>query len=388
MRGQLRKRGKNSWSVVLYMGRDTDTRKKMYQWHSVKGTKKDAERKLSELLHQLDSGGFVKPSKLTVGEFLRQLQRDYVTSSVRPETAQGYAQKIDRHIIPSLGRIPLAQLKPSHLQAFYNKSLESGRLDGHGGLSAQTIIHINRILSDALSHAVKWGLVARNVAQAVDPPRSAHKEMQTLDSEGVRKLLDASQGTVYHPLIHLAVYTGMRRSELLGLRWRDVDLDMATLSITQVMHHLNDGRTIFQEPKSQKGKRQIALSPSAVLALRDHKQQQELARLLTGVPLKADDLVFSHPDGSPLLPNSVTHAFIKVIRRAGLNGIRLHDLRHTHATLMLRQGIHPKIVQERLGHATISITLDTYSHVTPGLQQAAALRFEEGLLKPAPLGAE
>jgi integrase len=193
---------------------------------------------------------------------------------------------------------------------------------------------------------------------------------------------------MYHPLIHLAVYTGMRRSELLGLRWRDVDLDMATLSITQVMHHLNDGRIIFQEPKSQKGKRQIALSPSAVLALRDHKQQQELGRLLTGVPLKPDDLVFSHPDGSPLLPNSVTHAFIKVIRRAGLNGIRLHDLRHTHATLMLRQGIHPKIVQERLGHATISITLDTYSHVTPGLQQAAALRFEEGLLKPAPVGAE
>jgi len=159
---------------------------------------------------------------------------------------------------------------------------------------------------------------------------------------------------------------------------------MATVSVVQVLHCLDGGKVVFQEPKSSKGKRQIALSPAAVIALRGHKQKQELERLdclMKGAPVVNDDLVFSNSDGSPLLPNSVTHAFIKTVRRLGLRGVRFHDLRHTHASLMLKQGIHPKIVSERLGHATIGITLDTYSHVMPGLQQAAALKFDHLLAK-------
>ena len=168
--------------------------------------------------------------------------------------------------------------------------------------------------------------------------------------------MEASQGTMYHPLVHLAVYTGLRRSELLGLRWRDVDLDMATFFVVQVLHQLRDGRLIFNNPKSGKSRRQVALSPSSALVLRAHREQQGLERSLMGIPLTLDGLVFSHPDGSPLLPNTVTHAFIKIVRRVGLEGIRFHDLRHTHASLMLRQGVHPKIVSECLGHATVSIT--------------------------------
>ena len=379
MRGHLVKRSKGSWSIVLDLPRDPETGKRRQQWVSMKGTKKDAERRLSELLHQVDTGGFVRPSKLTVAEFLRQWLRDYAASNVRPLTAAGYAQRIDRHIIPALGRIPLSELQPSHLQTFYRKAVQNGRLDGEGGLSARSVLHIHRVLYDALAIAVKWGLVIRNVAQAVDPPRATRKEMRTLDAEGVNRLLEASQGTMYHPLIHLALYTGLRRSELLGLRWRSVDLDMATISVVQVLHCLQGGRIVFHEPKSQKGKRQVALSPTAAVALREYRERQQLDRILVGNPLTLDDLVFSNPDGLPLLPNSVTHAFIKIVRRAGLHGVRFHDLRHTHASLMLRQGIHPKIVSERLGHATVGITLDTYSHVTPGLQEAAALRFEEGL---------
>jgi len=379
MRGHLVKRGKNSWSVVLFLGRDPATGNKKYQWHSVKGPKKNAERVLAEMLYQMDNGGFVQPTKCTVREFLRQWLKDYAASNVRPLTAEGYAQKIERHIIPALGKITLTDLQPSHIQAFYRDSLERGRLDGKGGLSPRTVLHIHRILYSALSYAVRWNLVARNVAQAVDPPRSGRKQMRTLDVEGVNRLLEASKGTLYQPLIHLAVYTGLRRSELLGLRWRSVDLDMSTLAVVQILHHLKDGRIVFQEPKSLKGKRQVALSPSAVMALREYKHRQELERLLIGISLSPDDLVFANPDGSPFLPDSVTHAFIKIVRSTGLEGIRFHDLRHTHASLMLRQGVHPKIVSERLGHATVAITLDTYSHVTPGLQEAAALRFEEGL---------
>ncbi|MDP6495788.1 MAG: site-specific integrase, partial [Dehalococcoidia bacterium] len=268
----------------------------------------------------------------------------------------------------------------SHLQAHYAAALRDGRLDGKpGGLSPQSVLHHHRMLSEALGHGMKWGLVGRNVAQAVDPPRPVHSEMSTLDSERVRRFLEAARATVYYPMWHLDVFTGVRRSELLGLRWKDIDLDMAALSVVQVIHRLRDGRIIFQEPKTQKGRRQVALGPSAVLGLRAHRDCQQALRAALGAPLGDEDLVFSKPDGSPFLPDTVTHAFRRIADRVGLKGVRLHDLRHTHASLMLRQGVHPKIVQERLGHSTIAVTLDTYSHVTPGLQEAAALKFEEEL---------
>jgi integrase len=377
MRGQIKKRYENSWTIILELPRDPATGKRRQQWITVKGTKHDAERRMHELLQQIDSGGFVKPSKLTVRDFMRRWIQDYAMVHVRPVTAEGYNKKVEKHIIPSLGHIAACDLQPSHLQGFYRGKLNSG-------LSPRTVQHLHRILHNALSHAVKWGLAGRNVAEAVDPPRAANKEMRTLSPEGVKRLLEASGESMYYPLIHLAVYTGLRRSELLGLRWRNVDLDMSALSVVQVLHYLKGPRIVFQEPKSQKGKRQVALSPVAVVALREYRERQALEYIMAGRVLTQDDLVFSKTDGSPFLPNSVTHAFTAIVRRIGLAGIRFHDLRHTHASLMLRQGIHPKIVSERLGHATVGITLDTYSHVTPGLQEAAARRFEEGLLMPSP----
>ena len=384
MRGHITKRSKNSWSIVLDVGRDPSTGRRQQRWISVKGTKKIAERRLGELLHQLDTGSFVQPTKTTVGEFLRQWMRDYVTNNVRPRTAEGYKTIVEGQVIPSLGNIVLNQLRPSHLQEYYARTLKTGRRDGKaGGLSARTVLHHHRVLNTALSHAVKWGLVSRNVAQAVDPPRPKTTEMRTLDSDEVHRFLDRAKGTVYHPLFHLDVYTGLRRSELLGLRWKAVDLDMATVSVVQIMHHLRDGRTIFQEPKTAKGRRLVSLPPSAVLALRAHRERQEAERASLGLRFSPEDLVFCHPDGSPFLPDTVTHAFRKIADRVGLRGVRLHDLRHTHASLMLRQNVHPKVVQERLGHATISTTLDIYSHVMPGIQEEAALRFEAGLSQTA-----
>ena len=315
--------------------------------------------------------------------------RDYAATNVRPRTFEGYRTVVRSQLIPKLGNIALAELRPSHVQAYNAEALTDGRVDGKlGGSSARSVLHHHRVLSEALSHAVKWGLVARNVANAVDPPRAERIEMKALAAGGVRRLLGAAQWTPYHPMLHLATYTGMRRSEILGLRWQDVDLNMATVSVVQVMLRLRDGRVVFQEPKTQKGRRLIDLSPTTVLALRAHRERQEADRAMLGVPLAHSDLVFSQPDGSPSLPDTLSHAFNKIAARAGLGGVRLHDTRHTHATLMLRQGVHPKVVQERLGHSTISVTLDTYSHVTPGLQRAAAMAFDrelEGALEPAPL---
>jgi integrase len=169
----------------------------------------------------------------------------------------------------------------------------------------------------------------------------------------------------------------MRRSELLALRWQDVDLMLSQVYVSRSMHVLKGGRVIFRSSKTAKGRRTVALPPSAILLLKEHHEKQNLERAMLGIPLTNDDLVFSQFDGKSLLPNTVTHAWIKLVRRAGLKPIRLHDTRHSHASLMLKQGVHPKIVQERLGHASIQITLDTYSHVAPGLQQAAAVRFDE-----------
>ncbi len=380
MRGHIKKRG-GKWTIIVYLGRDSQSGKKRYQWKSIKGTKKQAEKELATLLTKLEDGSYVKPTKITLGEFLDQWLRDYASTNVRPRTVEDYTSKIRRHLIPCLGRIPLTDLKPAHLQSFYRDRLECGRLRGEGGLSARTVLHLHRILSEALEHAVKWGIIGRNVAKAVDPPRPKRKEMLTLDTEDIHRLFNASKDTMYYPIFYLAIHTGLRRSELLGLRWRDVDLNMSTLSVVQVMLKLAGGIVHFQEPKTPKSRRQVSLAPSVALMLREHKENQQVDSMLVGIPLTPDTLVFTHQDGSPVLPDAVSHAFVKVARRIGLEGIRFHDLRHTHATLLLKDGIHPKVVQERLGHSNISMTLDTYSHVTPDMQEKAALALEQVLSK-------
>ena len=386
MRGNIRQRAKGSWTLTIELPGDPVTRTRRQLYETIKGTKRDALKRLAELQVQIDQGGFQKPSRMNLGDFLQQWLHNYAATNVRPRTLGGYQGIVHAHLIPKLGSTLLAELQPSHLQHYYSEALENGRLDGkEGGLSPRSVLHHHRVLSEALGHAVKWGLIGRNVAQTVDPPSPRRSEMAILDTAAIRKLLGAAQGAVYYPMIHLALYTGLRRSEFLRLRWADVNLDMATLSVVQVMHKLRDGRIIFQEPKSAKGRRLVSLGPAAVLALRAHREHQGADLATLGVGLSDDVLVFSHLDGSPYLPDSVSHAFTKIARSAGLKGVRLHDLRHAHASLMLRQGVHPKIVQERLGHSSIAITLDTYSHVTPGLQEAAALKFDEELAETVPV---
>ena len=378
MRGTLKQRSKGSWTIILDLPRNSNGERKQ-QWVTVRGTKREAERRLAELIHQMDTGAFVKPTKLTVGSFLQEWLQGYVATNVRAATAEGYRIIVERHLVPALGAVVLSELRPSHLQRYYAKALKEGRRDGGGGLSARTVVHHHRVLKEALSHAVKWGLVGRNVADAVDPPRAVDREMSALDPGGVERVLDAARGTRYYPLINLATFTGMRRSELLGLRWKDVDLSKRTVSIAQVLHCLPGGRVVFEQPKTAKSRRLVTLSPAPALALLSYRGTVEADLAQMGSTLTSDRLVFSQLDGSPLLPNTVTHAFAKIVRRAGVEGITFHSLRHTHASIMLQQGVNSKTVAERLGHSTVVITLDTYSHVTPGVKEDAASRFEEAL---------
>jgi integrase len=220
-------------------------------------------------------------------------------------------------------------------------------------------------------------MIVRNPADAVTSPRVQRSEMQTWDEDEIKTFLEAIKDSPYHALFYTALYTGMRRNELLGLRWSDIDIPLSLVHVNRSLLLLKNGEITFRTPKTSKGRRAIDLPPSLTLLLKEYREKQALDRAMLGIPLTDNDLVFSQYDGKPLLPDSVTHAWIKLVRRAGLKPIRLHDTRHTMASLMLKQGVHPKIVQERLGHASIQITLDTYSHVAPGLQKAAAERFDE-----------
>ena len=379
MRGSIKQRARGTWTIWWDEPRGQDGKRRQRS-KTIKGTKRDAEARLREILASFDTGCYVVPSKQTVGDFLTRWLQDYAAHNVWPRTLDSYRDIIKQHLVPAIGDITLTSLTPTHIQSYYSRALESGRLDGKGGLSARTVKHHHRLLAEALGHALKWGLVVRNVALAVNPPKPVDVEMLTLDNTGVHKLLEASREAPYYPLIHLALYTGMRRSELLGLRWKDVDLGMATVSIVQVMHKLRDGSIVFSEPKTAKSRRMVVLTPTSALALKEHRQKREALSDMLAKPLSGDDLVFCNVDGTPLSLSTVSHAFLDITRKAGLKNIRLHDLRHSHDSLMLKQNVHPKIVQERLGHSTIAITLDLYSHVTPGLQEAAALRFDEGLI--------
>jgi len=368
MRGHIEKRGKNSYSIAVSLGKDSTTGKYKQQWVSVKGNKKDAERRLSEILHQLDTGSFMLPGKTSLAEYLERWLKDYAKPNLSPRGYERYESICRVHLIPSLGNIPLTQLKPEHLQRHYTDKLNNG-------LSALTVRYHHTVIHKALQTAIKWGRVNRNVADGVDVPRARRNEMQTWDEYEINRFLEAAKDTPYYALFHTALFTGMRRSELLGLQWRDVAFGQ--LYVSRSLHQLKDGTYVFTQPKSAKSRRTIALSPSSVLTLTEHKEKQEGIRAMLGTPLKDDDLVFSTVEGKPLRPNTISRAWVMLAARAGVKVIRLHDARHTHASLMLKQGVHPKIVQERLGHASIQITLDTYSHVAPGLQQAAAEGFDK-----------
>ena len=377
MKGSIRQRSKGSWELCIDTGRDPVTGERTRHFESVRGAKRDAQRRLRELLLNVEQGTYVKSDRLTVAQFLEEWLQDYVATNTAPRTAEGYQQIVRTRLIPALGSLPLLGLRPHHIQKYYSQALESGRRDGKGGLSALTVHHHHRVLYEALRHGVKHGILIRNVAEAVDAPRPEHKELAILAASDVQLILDACKETAYYVLFFTLAYTGLRRSELLGLRWGDVDLEKSTLSVVQALHQLHGGKYILREPKTKRSRRQIALSPLLAIALWEHRLKQEQAQKLLGKPLESRDLVFSHPDGRPIRPDSVTRAFHKIAESVRLRGVRLHDLRHAHATILLQQGVNPKIVQERLGHSSVSTTLDIYSHVLPGLQEAAARQFDE-----------
>jgi integrase len=292
-----------------------------------------------------------------------------VRSSLKQRTWTRYEQLMRCHAVPVLGKQPLEKITPQQVQRLYGEVQAAGSSPG-------TVRQMHAVLHKAFKQAVLWNLVPRNVLDAVVPPKPRRRQMATLDPEQARRLLAAVEGDRYEALFVLALTTGMRQGELLGLRWQDVELDHGTLRIQASMQRTKDGFAL-SDPKTNRSRRQVILTDSAKASLRRHRVDQAARRLLVGAVWLDQNLVFTNEVGGPLEASHVLrHCFYPLLMKAELPKIRFHDLRHTAATLLLGRGVHPKIVSEMLGHSNIYITLDLYSHVTPTMQKQASEAME------------
>ncbi len=377
MKGHIRQRSPGSWEIKYDAGRDPETGKRQIKFKTVRGAKRDAQRALRDAINAVEDGGYADPGKLTVGDWLTKWL-DLARNEVSPKTAERYAEIVDKHLVPALGPLPLGKLRAVHVEAYYAKALKEGRRDGTGGLSAQTVRHHDRVLNVAMKRARALKLIATNPIEDVTHPKVEPEEIEHLDPSDAVKLLRTAAGTRLHVPIFLALATGIRRGELLALRWSDLDLDRGNLTVAQAIEQTKAGLR-FKLPKTKRSRRVIALSPSVVDLLRAHKVQQARERLALGLGKDNLGLVFTRLDGSIINPRNFSKEFSRLVARAGVRPVSLHGLRHTHFTNLLREGVHPKIASERAGHASVAITMDIYSHAVPGLQEDAALRIDGAL---------
>jgi len=328
-------------------------------------TRREVDQKLTRAKADRDGGLVFEASKLTLGEYMNRRLQESARNRLRPKTYKDYEGLTRVHIVPALGHVKLKNLTSLHVQSFYGFKMKSG-------LSKRTVEYIHTVLHAALKQAVRWELVPRNVTDSVDPPRPEKEERPTFTLELARIFLEAAREDRFEALYVLAVQTGMRRGELFGLRWDDVDLEQGWLHVKQAL--APDGKS-FNAPKTAKGRRKIRLTPVAVEALRRHKVAQNEERLRQGSSWRDHGLVFCSSVGTPMSPdNFVKRSYKPLLKRTGLPQIRFHDLRHTFASLMMPNE-HPKIIQEMLGHSRISTTLDIYSHLSQDMQEEAVRRF-------------
>jgi integrase len=335
-------------------------------------TRADVSKKLTKAIADRDGGIVYHSGMLTVGEYMPRWIEDSVRDTVRRGTFVRYEQITRRHIVPTLGRTKLKNLSPAHVRGLYRQKLDEG-------LSARTVQYVHVTLHKALKQAVADGLIPRNVAEAVKAPKPKKKEIRPLDAHQARALLEAARGDRLEALFVLAVTAGLREGEIVGLRWEDLDLAAGKLAVRRSLDY-GGKEPAFKLPKNGKG-RSVKLTRPAGEALKRHRAAQNEKRLRLGTLWEDHGLVFPGHGGQPMRAYSLTGGpYLRLLKRAGLSEkTRFHDLRHTCATLLLKRGVHPKLVQKLLGHATISITLDTYSHVLPGMGDAAAGAMDEEL---------
>jgi len=377
MRGSVVQKpsGSGRWYVVVDMERDPGTGARRRKWHSGFSSKRDAERGLTKILGSLDQGSYLSPSRVRVAEYLTQTWLPAIESTVRPTTFNGYRAHINLYVIPRLGAEQLQRLTPDQLSHFYRELQKEGGRDG-GPLSANTVRRVHATMHRALRDGVRWGYLQRNPAQVAVKPRQPNvgtSGATTWTAAEVKGFLAAVNGGRLQALWRVAATTGLRRRELLGLRWADVDLTTRRIAVRQTLTSVGS-QIIIGEPKTKRGKRSVALDGQTVTELSAWRQMQHAERMSWGSAWTNSGLVFTRENGTFIHPDLLSKWFVRYSREAGLTPIRFHDLRHTHASLALQAGVPAKVASERLGHATVAFTLDVYSHVIPGLQEEAAER--------------
>jgi integrase len=328
------------------------------------------------LLSAVQAGTYLEPSKTTLAQFLDRWL-EHIKSQVSPKSHSRYSELARKNIVPLLGSTILTKLRAEAIDAAYAKALASGRRDGKGGLSPQTVTHMHRVLKKAIGQAVKWELLIRNPVDAASPPKANRGKMNTYDLDQTAELIEAMRPTRMLVPTLLAVLCGMRRGEIAAMRWKNVDLTTGHIAILESAEQVGS-KVRYKTPKSGKG-RTLALSASLVEELRAHRLRQAEELLRVGIILSDDTFVVAQADGTPLQPDTLTQDWFRKLAGTSLPRIRFHDLRHAHATHMLANGVHPKVASERLGHSKIGITLDLYSHVLPGMEADAAERVDAAL---------
>lgn len=368
--GTIRERKDGRWEARVIVTRADGRRAR----RSLLGrTRADVRDRLQAALRAESSGLVLPPERLTVGVFLRQWLADAVRPSVRPRTYTSYAGIARVHLEPRLGTIPLARLSPQHVQTFLNAKSASG-------LAPRTVGYIRAVLRQALGQAERWSLVTRNVARLAEPPRIERREVHPLTPDQARTFLDAIRGDRLEALYLVAIGVGLRQGEILGLAWSDIDFDARTITVRHALQRVG-GSLVLVEPKSTTSRRVVALPAFVTEGLRAHRTRRREDRLLAGSRRREDqrDLVFVTTVGTPMDGIAVTRRFQTLLARSGLPRQRFHDLRHACASLLLVQGVAPRVVMETLGHSQIGLTLNTYSHVIPALGRAAAEQMDEVL---------
>jgi integrase len=377
MRGHIRERSPGHWSIVLDL-RDPITNRRRRKWHSFKGTKRAAQLECARLIAQMQGGGYVEPAKLS----LRQYLEKWLASrrpAVAPRTFERYEQLALNNIAPLLGGIMLSKLQPIQISAAYAEAVSKGRRDGKGGLSPRTVHHMHMVLRQALRQAVRWNILTRNpcdLLERKDRPKIERKPVAVLDAEATMQVLEAARGSRWLIPMALGSMCGLRCGEIAALKWDDVRLDQGQIAVKHSVEETRAGVRL-KETKGSKC-RTVAMPGLLVEELKAWRvrQAQELLRL--GIRPDNNTRVVTKADGSCPRPKRITDNVAKFMRRHG-SAVRLHGLRHSHASHLLAENIHPKIVQERLGHSGIAITMDIYSHLMPNMQADAAAKLDTAL---------
>jgi integrase len=392
--GHIRPQGDGSWEIKFDLGRDPLTGRRITKYVTFRGTKRKAQEELTRLLGQRNDGSYIEPTKMTVAQYLHHWLEADIDRRVATRTAARHRGIVEKNIIPKLGHVPVRKLTAIHIEAFETELQREGWVKPRAkpkikegeeapaqekrGLSAQTVQHIHRTLSQALGHAVRLGVLFKNPARQVRPPRPPSREIKILEKGEITTLINtAKEAGLYVPVL-VAVTTGMRRGELLALRWSDVDLKAASLTVNQSLERIK-GKFEFKSPKTKTSRRTISLPAIAVDALREHYRTQLEERFKLGFGRDPRAVVFSRSDGQPMDPDTLSKSFRRLVATAKVTPITFHGLRHTHISHLLMDGVHVKLVSERAGHASVNITLGVYAAYIPNMQSDAARRVDAWL---------